>query len=498
MNHKKSNQVPRLQVSASTFETSPSIGSETDSLGGDTTTQVFAPLKTTILLLEDERVSICFIGTSCYSDYYPFSNILRQRVGAILGLKREQVVVFSSHNHSTATLTRANQFAGYLPDESATLRDDQLTDFGRKIVQQAEEEARHLRDNLVAVTVSWAVGHEGRISYNRKGRRADGSTYFIREEDRVLLGQDFNGDIDDHAPVVAFVDHAGRPVCFLVQFTAHPVTSYHPESPVTFGDYAQVACDDLSAAHGNAPVLFAQGCAGDINSKFFLLKAPPEERVKNATTLGHLLGETYIGASRSLAPSRSQDLGASWCHVTLPFTSIPSEHRLRKELGVVEMFLKRVAEGDESALVCLGLNAARSMSPKYRGKLVEPYQRWLHWALRFHAERRLHDVPTGVELMVGAFRIGDIGLVGLPCEPFLGIGRQIREGGVFPLTIPVGYMNDDVGYVPDGPNVGDNDYSSSYYRYTASFLPYRKPCGDLLASSGLRMLKELRRQAHHV
>ena len=40
-----------------------------------------------------------------------------------------------------------------------------------------------------------AVGRERRISYNRKGRRADGTTYFMREEDRLLLGRDFCGDI---------------------------------------------------------------------------------------------------------------------------------------------------------------------------------------------------------------------------------------------------------------------------------------------------------------
>ncbi len=65
------------------------------------------------------------------------------------------------------------------------------------------------------------------------------------------------------------------------------------------------------------------------------------------------------------------------------------------------------------------------------------------------------------------------------------------ERGVTPLTIPVGYMNDNVAYVPDGPNLGDHDYQSAFYRYTTSFLPYRKPGGDLLARAGLRMLKQL-------
>jgi hypothetical protein len=82
-------------------------------------------------------------------------------------------------------------------------------------------------------------------------------------------------------------------------------------------------------------------------------------------------------------------------------------------------------------------------------------------------------------------------MVGLPCEPFLGIGRQIRRGSKLPLTIPVGYMNDNIAYVQDSPNVGDTDYSSSYYRYTSEYLPWKKPGGDLLARAGVKMLREI-------
>jgi hypothetical protein len=98
-----------------------------------------------------------------------------------------------------------------------------------------------------------------------------------------------------------------------------------------------------------------------------------------------------------------------------------------------------------------------------------------------------------VTATVGAFRLGDVGLVGLPCEPLLGLGRQIRSGSRLPLTIPVGYMNDNIGYVPDGPNVGDTEFSSAFYRYTAEFLPYRKPGGDRLVRAGLKALHSLGR-----
>ena len=480
-----------LHLAAETFETTPHAGATTDSRTDNTASRVFSPLKTTILLIADDRTSLCFVTAPCYVDFYPFTNLVRKRLGQVLGLKPEQIVVFSSHNHSCVMLSNTYPFADKFPEENVTLRDDQLTEFGREMVSGLVEAAKRLKTRLVPVEAWWAVGHERRISYNRKGHRADGSTYLMREEDRAPLGQDFNGDIDDDAPMVAFKDKSGKPVCFLVQFTSHPCTAYHPENPATFGDFPQVACDDLSAAHGGVPVAFVQGCAGEINSKFFLAPVSIEERVANATRLGHYLGETYVNASRALQKSKRTDLAFAWERVFLPFMPVPAERKLRADIAVMDDFLKRVASGDESAVVCLGLNAARNMSLQYRSKLVEPCKQWAEWALRFHTENRLHEAPKGVEVVVGAFRIGDVGFVGLPCEPFLGIGRQIRQGSSLPLTIPVGYMNDNIAYVQDSPNVGDTDYSSSYYRYTSAYLPWKKPGGDLLARAGVRMLKQI-------
>jgi hypothetical protein len=38
---------------------------------------------------------------------------------------------------------------------------------------------------------------------------------------------------------------SGQTIAALTQFTGHPVTAYHPERPVVFGEWPQVACDAL-------------------------------------------------------------------------------------------------------------------------------------------------------------------------------------------------------------------------------------------------------------
>ena len=479
-----------LRVAMETFEVLPQKGSVGGSLLGHKAEFVFMPLKHSALLLDDGYQRICILTShSGGVNALPISNLYRSQVANTMGLDMDRVLLFSSHNHSCTALLPPS-YRSWAIDDARELSAADLTWEGRQVLQGFLRTARSLSDRLVPVTVRYGLGHERRITHNRKGRRADGSTYFMREEDRLKLGVDFCGDIDDDAPVIGFFDATGQPVCFLAQFTGHPVTAYHCEHPVVHGEFPQVACDDLSSAQGGVPVAFLQGCAGDTNSKGLLSVKPAEENVKDAERFGRCLGETYTQVTGSLALSVRSDLGLTWQDVTLPFKDMPAHEALQQRLREVEAFLERCDAGDDPGTrECDGLNFPTNMTPAYRKTLIEPTRQWLLWAMKFHEEQRLQDVPKGVTLRIAALRIGDVGIVGLPCEPLLGIGRQIKRQSPLPLTVPCGYMNaNQINYVPDGPNCEDREYISSFYRYRPGLLPYRRPAGDLLARAAVEML----------
>jgi hypothetical protein len=452
-----------LCAAAETFCVTPKAGSEGESRLHAKVGAVFGPLKTTVTLIRDEQTVVCLIATHFIITQCCLSNLIRERVARELDLSREQVFIFSSHNHSDVLLTRKPVRYG-MPRLNAQMSEDRLTPVGCVFLRSLLQAGRRIKKRTVPVHVAWNVGHERRITYNRKGRRADGSTYFMREEDRVLLGKDFVGDIEDDAPVIAFVGQGDKPVCFLVQFTGHPVTGYHPEQPIVHGDYPQVACDDLSDAFGGVPVGFLQGCAGDLNSKGLLSSKPAKEKVADAVRYGHWLGSTYVRAAKQLRNAAADDVAFSWERIRMPFRKVPSPRLLRRQIAEMDEFIQRCAAGDETALTCVGLNMARTMTPRYRAALIEPCRRWANWALNLHVKGRLASAPRHVDLDVAAIRIGDVGIVGLPCEPLLGIGRQIKQDANLPLVVPCGYMNDQsVGYVPDKANNGDMDFQSSFY-----------------------------------
>ena len=177
---------------------------------------------------------------------------------------------------------------------------------------------------------------------------------------------------------------------------------------------------------------------------------------------------------------------------------MPSQQQLTQELAEIDDFIRRAAAGDENTLSCVGLNFPRDVSPQFRGGLVQQIRGWTAWALEQHRNKQADAAPKRMPLEVFVLRVGDVGVVGIPGEPFQGIGRQIRKLSHLPLTIPCGYVNYSVGYITDGPNTGDREYMSAFYRYSAQsrfhskgIPPYQKPAGDVAAIEAARLLNAM-------
>lgn len=478
----------KLQIAASEFALAPEAGTATDNRTGATACDIVGPLKTTIMLFDDGAVRVCLITTH-FGPSTPVnvSQLFRRMVAEDLGIPVSHVLFLSSHNHCSVAFADN----GVLMYESYSRGDvppPRLLPIGEKFLETLRSHAKLLPRQMQPATVWWSEGSEHRITYNRKGRRSDGTTYLMREEDRLLLGEDFSGDIDPVAPLVLFRDTANRPIAALTQFTGHPVTSYHPERTIVFGEWPQVACDVLAEqlqtdSRLPVPVGFMQGCAGNVNSRQML-----SGDVERSTEFGHMLGGSYIEALEQLKRSERDSLDFVVQQVGVPLGPLPSRASLVDDLREIDDFIGRAKAGDEDTLSCAGLNFARALSPPFRARMVELVRPWTVWALDLYKAGAETTVATELPLEMSVLRIGDVGIAGMPCEPFHEIGRRIRDRSSLPVTIPCGYTNVSHGYIPDSANLGDAEYMSSHHRYTRFRPPLAAPAGDVLADVAVETL----------
>lgn len=476
-----------LRAAAATFATRVKKGDPTSGHTGAVVRRVGGPLKTAVVLLEHAGRNICLVASHLGTGADDASEAMQHAVAEAAGITPGEVVCISSHNHSGA-MVMEQALTGF---EEFKPKGD-LTDLGKRFLRDLAGAARSLTKRLEPATVWHGQSHERTITYNRKGRRADGTTFLMREEDRELYGGDYTGDIDDHAPVVCLKNADGRPLAFLTHFNGHPVTTYHVEDFTVFGDWPQVAGDVLAKRcgprrGGEAPVAFLQGCAGDVNSKHMF-----SGDIALATRYGKRLGAAYVRAAKSMRESSRGGFDFAVETAKVPLGPLPHAAELRRELAEMEDFVARAQAGDPDTLTCVGLNFSREMSPAYRGRLIELVMPWNRWALDLHARGKAGGIPKHFGIDVHVLRLGDVGIVGLACEPFLGLARQIRAGSPLPMTIPCGYTNAAtgyIGYVPDAPNAGDREYMSAFHRYTRFLPPFRKPAGDVMAEVAIKHLR---------
>src|SRR5579862_217721 len=267
-----------LEASCAEFDATPPPGTPSPALGENPVLrEVQGRLFCSIFAVRQGSLTIA--GGSGDFTSADFDSIRRRMVRG-LAIPLEHTFFGVTHNHSA-------------PADSAW-KDLAPGRWADRFFRDLDAAVERLAKGFVPIDAVWGTGEESTIVYNQKGRRPDGSSYFMREEDREKIPGDFVGVIDPTASVVRFDRKDGRPLLLATHFTGHPVVSFLLEQPVVNPDFSGWAVQDLVNSYPEPrPIgVFLQGCAGDINSKHMF------GGEKLAREAGRHLGKVFIKASR--------------------------------------------------------------------------------------------------------------------------------------------------------------------------------------------------------
>ena len=115
-----------------------------------------------------------------------------------------------------------------------------------------------------------------------------------------------------------------------------------------------------------------------------------------------------------------------------------------------------------------------------------PYTGMMLTTVVAEAETRvkLEHGPEAFEMPLSAVSIGDIALIGLPGEPFTGIGRALKENTSFSAVLPCCITNGGEGYFPMMDAYEEGGYEARSSRFKAGVAEY-------LIREGNQLLDEL-------
>jgi hypothetical protein len=346
--------------------------------------------------------------------------------------------------------------------------------------------ARELGGKLEPVTVEYGVAREERVTYNRRGRRPDGSAYFIREEDRLLLDKDYIGTIDPDATVVVL--RGRRRQTRRGPWLCSPGT---PSAPIIRRSWSPLANGPRWPARNSrpiwagVPVAFLQGCCGDINSKYMLTGT-----IEQARQLGEYLGDSYIAATKTLQVSKRTDLQWTRAKVDIPHGPLPPLDSLEKDLVSIDDFIRRGRAGDENTLFLRGYEFPEEPDPALPRQARRDGPPLVYLGRRPAEDRRGREAAKGRCRSRWSWRASAMSVMSAwPFEPFVRIGLRIKRDTPLPVVLTSGYTDGSYGYIPDASACNDREYMGGFFRYLPQRSPYAAPAGDAVGDVSVPILK---------
>ncbi len=384
------------------------------------------------------------------NDYLPG---VRQQVQQQLGIPGEHVIVNASHCHG---VVRADV--------------EQLT--VQAIVAAASK--------LVPVSVGVGVGHEDRVSENRRLIMRDGSQVDVRHAYSLPPDEQVAdvGQIDPQIGILRIDTLEGQVLAVLFNFACHPIQGV-PGGANT-ADLSGIASSVIEDNLGDSTVaLFIQGCAGDINP----IDYKDVDHPRHARTLGNMLGLSTLQAVRQIKPQTDERLQVVNQRLELPRADVAQR--------ISDMQVERERLVNSLSGTSLNLKTFLPLIVKYQLDSDFPSyysHRYLHddrlersdlrhldaenrrnlqqYINNIHTMEQLTRLNTNLALLqkhqadmvdrgsrtidveLVALRVGEFVLTTFPGELTVQIGLNIKQASPHAHTFVAGYTNGYIYYAP--------------------------------------------------
>lgn len=423
----------QLSAGAAMVDISPPEGTHLAGSGaGDhrPTRAVLDPLYAKTIVFEAGGRRVCLVILDLTIVTGEYTDRIRAAICEQTGIERDAIMVQATQTHSAPSLgyfMLDPDFPLETSEETEYLRGAERA-YGDRAAAAAVEAVVEAAGRLQPVRIGLGRGVSGDLAFNRRGIRRDGTIVMPRPQGRER--QPFGisevcyleGPIDPEVGVCCVQDMNGRPLAFLMHYTCHPVNAYGNRETflVASADWPGAWAGEMQRALGPDVVpLVVNGCCGNINPwhPFDSDFQPDHRRMgRGLSSLSERIVRNMKFEGEAVLDTRIEKIG-------LPFREIPDE-RLREVDAIL---------------------TGHPNPPREADGQVDP--RWFRAASTRSVELcRQRDGEFSYEIQ--AFRIGDLGIVGLPGEPFVEGQLALKLNSPASYLFPAHLTTHYVGYLP--------------------------------------------------
>lgn len=370
------------------------------------------------------RKKLCIIAVELNSIDNRVRDELRQAAADRCGIEPEAVMCHAHQNHSCPQLGYVKKTTEFFRKPAAfwdelSAGDDRYRAYAMERIISAVEQANA---NLAPAKLGAASGVEGRVAFNRrmimKGGGIGMPMFMDRNQYRYM-----EGPIDPELGVVCIRGESLQPLAMLLSYTAHPV-NLHPTRMeyIISADWPGALSKEMKGIYGQACTpLVLNGACGNINP----WDPWDPDFVRDHKRMGRILASTAELVVDEILYSDDVELDFAVRHVKLPWHDGPDTG-----LEKAQAFMAKHPEPTWAD------DTHRAVDPE-----------WVNAAWRL--ETHLLAEQGNYEYEIQVLRIGDVAIVGLPGEPFVEAGLEIKINSPAAFTY-VAHLPawPDVSYLP--------------------------------------------------
>ncbi len=399
--------------------------------------------ETTVLLISVDHLGL----RQCYLDP------LRHRMAEVTGIPAERILITATHTHTGPMIF--GEVDPALQAEYAHFLEGRLIDAARFAIA-----------DMKPARMGWGTAKAPGIAFIRRFRMKDGS---IRTNPGInnpnVIGP--AGEIDDSVGVLRF-DREGAPSIVLAHFGVHPDTI---GGSVISADWPGMARRTVEKAIDNTRCIVLNGVQGDIN------------HVNPAPVLGALNDMTMDFDNVMRGYGHARHMGRVVAGAVLQTYDkvcyIPV-----KRLDGLQRIIRHPSNMPSPEEMPL---AHHYNNLHLAGRDSEiPFEGMMLTTVVAEAERmvELEHGPEAFDLCVTALAIGGVALVGIPGEPFSGIGRALKDSAEWTLVLPCCCGNGYEGYFPTA-----DAFTNGSYEVRSSI--FKAGVAEAIIDTGSALLHEL-------